>query len=87
MAADLLHYFDRELAFLRDMGAEFAAAHPKIAGRLRLSKDSIDDPHVARLIQSVAFLNARTRQKIEEVCNVHVHDCRVRTALELYGRS
>lgn len=28
-----------------------------------------------------------TRQKIEEVCNVHVHDCRVRTALELYGRS
>lgn len=28
-----------------------------------------------------------TRQKIEEVCNVHVHDCRVRTAFELYGRS
>lgn len=28
-----------------------------------------------------------TRQKIEEVCNVHVHDCRVRTALELYGRA
>ncbi len=28
-----------------------------------------------------------TRQKIAEVCNVHVHDCRVRTALELYGRS
>jgi hypothetical protein len=28
-----------------------------------------------------------TRQKIEEVCNVHVYECRVRTALELYGRS
>lgn len=66
MSDDLLPYFDRELAFLREMGGEFAAAHPKIAGRLRLSKDSVDDPHVARLIQSVAFLNARTRQKLDD---------------------
>lgn len=66
MSDDLLPYYDRELAFLREMGAEFAAAHPKIAGRLRLSKDSVDDPHVARLIQSVAFLNARTRQKLDD---------------------
>ena len=66
MSDDLLPYYDRELAFLREMGAEFATAHPKIAGRLRLGKDSIDDPHVARLIQSVAFLNARTRKKLDD---------------------
>ncbi len=66
MSDDLLPYFERELAFLREMGAEFARAHPKIAARLRLSRDSVDDPHVARLIQSVAFLNARTRKKLDD---------------------
>lgn len=66
MSDDLLPYFDRELAFLREVGAEFALAHPKIAGRLRLSKDSIDDPHIARLVQSIAFLNARTRKKLDD---------------------
>lgn len=66
MSDDLLPYYDRELAFLKDMGAEFASAYPKIAGRLRLSKDSVDDPHVARLIQSIAFLNARTRKKLDD---------------------
>lgn len=66
MSDDLLPYYDRELAFLREIGAEFAMAHPKIAGRLRLGKDSVDDPHVARLIQSIAFLNARTRKKLDD---------------------
>ncbi len=66
MSDELLPYYDRELAYLREMGAEFAAAHPKIAGRLRLGKDSVDDPHVARLIQSIAFLNARTRKKLDD---------------------
>lgn len=66
MSDDLLPFFDRELAYLREMGAEFARAHPKIAGRLRLSADAVDDPHVARLIQSIAFLNARTRKKLDD---------------------
>lgn len=66
MNDDLFPYYDRELAFLREMGAEFATTHPKIAGRLRLGKDTVDDPHVARLIQSVALLNARTRQKLDD---------------------
>ncbi|MFT4840648.1 MAG: type VI secretion system protein ImpG [Planctomycetota bacterium] len=66
MSDDLLPYYDRELAFLKNMGAEFSSAYPKIAGRLRLSKDSVDDPHVARLIQSIAFLNARTRKKLDD---------------------
>ena len=31
-----------------------------------MSEEEIDDPHVERLIQAVAFLNARTRRKIDD---------------------
>lgn len=66
MSDDLLPYYDSELSFLRELGADFARAHPKIAGRLRLSADAIEDPHVSRLIESVAFLNARIRKKLDD---------------------
>jgi type VI secretion system protein ImpG len=66
MVDPLLPYYNRELAYLRKLGAEFAEAHPKIAGRLRLSSDAIEDPHVSRLIEAVAFLNARVRYKLED---------------------
>jgi type VI secretion system protein ImpG len=36
MSEALLPYYDRELNALRSLAAEFAATHPKIAGRLRL---------------------------------------------------
>ena len=52
MSDALLPYYNRELvALLRRLAAEFAAAHPKIAGRLRLAPDAVDDPHVARLLE------------------------------------
>src|SRR5262249_44490235 len=66
MAEDLLYFYNRELSYLRKLGAEFAEAHPKIAGRLRMTGDVIEDPHVSRLVEGVAFLNARIRQKIED---------------------
>ena len=66
MTEDLLGYYDRELSYLRKLGAQFARAHPKIAGRLRLGADSVEDPHVSRLIESVAFLNARVRKKLDD---------------------
>jgi len=66
MTEELLPYYNRELAFLRRMSAEFAAAHPKVAGRLRLGPDSVDDPHVERLIESTALLNARISHKLED---------------------
>ncbi len=62
----LLSYYNRELAYLRKLGAEFAERHPKIAGRLRLDKDMVEDPHVARLIEAVAFLTARIRHKLDD---------------------
>jgi type VI secretion system protein ImpG len=66
MSDELLPYYHRELAAIRRLGAEFAAAHPKIAGRLRLGPDAAEDPHVERLIEAFAYLNARTRLKIED---------------------
>jgi type VI secretion system protein ImpG len=66
MADDLLSYYNRELTYLRKLGAEFAGLHPKIAGRLRMSSDAVEDPHVQRLLEGVAFLNARIRAKLDD---------------------
>jgi type VI secretion system protein ImpG len=66
MADELLTYYERELSFLRQMGAEFAAKYPKIAARLLLESDASEDPHVERLVQAVAFLAARVHHKIDD---------------------
>ena len=66
MSEELLAHYNDELAYVRRLASEFADAHPKIAGRLRLSADAIEDPHVARLIEAFAFLNARIRRKLED---------------------
>jgi len=66
MADELLPYYEKELAFMRQLGAEFAKEHPKIAGRLGINDDMIEDPHVSRLIESFAFINARIQHKIDD---------------------
>ncbi len=66
MSEDLLPYYERELTFLRQMGAEFAAKYPKIAARLLLEADKCEDPHVERLIQAAAFLGARIHRKLDD---------------------
>jgi len=62
---ELLGYYQRELQYLRAAGAEFAAAFPKVAGRLELGPDESGDPHVERLIESVAFLTGRVQRSID----------------------
>src|SRR5438105_14981731 len=66
MRDELLGYYERELVFLRQMGAEFADKYPKIASRLLLQGDKCEDPHVERLIQAAAFLAARVHHKIDD---------------------
>src|ERR1700730_16457094 len=66
MADELLTYYERELSFLRQTGAEFAASYPKIASRLLLEADRCEDPHVERLIQAFAFLAGRIHHKIDD---------------------
>lgn len=66
MSDSLLPYYNRELVALRRLAAEFAEAHPKIAGRLRLAADAVDDPHVARLLEGAAFLAARVHFRLDD---------------------
>ncbi len=66
MADELLPYYEKELAYLRQLGAEFAKEHPKIASRLSINSDTIEDPHVSRLIEGFAFLNARIQHKLDD---------------------
>ncbi len=60
-----LHYYSQELQHLREMGGEFAARYPKVAGRLGLEGFDCADPYVERLLEGVAFLTARVQLKID----------------------
>lgn len=66
MAESIDSWYQRELDYLRSAGAEFASRFGKIADRLSLSATGTQDPHVERLLQGVAFLNARIRQKLDD---------------------
>jgi type VI secretion system protein ImpG len=61
----LLDYYNRELQFLREMGAEFATQFPRIAARLGMDGTECSDPYVERLLEGVAFLTARVQLKID----------------------
>jgi type VI secretion system protein ImpG len=66
MRDELLGYYERELIFLRRMGAEFARKYPKIAARLLLEEEKIEDPHVERIIEAFAFLTGRISLKLDD---------------------
>jgi type VI secretion system protein ImpG len=61
----LLHYYNRELQHLREMGGEFAKEYPKVASRLTLDEFDCADPYVERLLEGFAFLAARVQLKLD----------------------
>ena len=61
----MLRYYGEELAYMREMGAEFAARFPKIAARLALDTTEVADPYVERLLEGVGFLAARVHLKLD----------------------
>lgn len=63
----LLDIYEKELAFIKDEAREFARRNPKIAGRLRINEgETVEDPHVSRLVEAFALLTARLRLKLED---------------------
>jgi type VI secretion system protein ImpG len=56
-------YYQEELAFLREMGAEFARAHPAAAPFLA---ERGADPDVERLLEGFAFLTGKLRLKLDD---------------------
>ena len=65
MNPQLFELYKRELQHIREMGGEFAAEFPKVAGRLGLETLECSDPYVERLLEGFAFVAARVQLKIE----------------------
>lgn len=63
-------YYQDELSYLRELGSEFAAAYPAVAPMLA---ESGGDPDVERLLEGVAFLTGKLRQKIDDELPEVVH--------------
>ena len=66
MSEALLPYYTRELEALRKLAGEFADAYPRVATRLRLTPDSVDDPFVERVLEGVSFLAARVQHRLDD---------------------
>lgn len=69
----LLQLYQNELEFIRNNGAKFAKSHPKLASQLDAKPDRVVDPHMARLVEGIAFANARIQHKLSEEAST-VHD-------------
>lgn len=65
MDAKFLEFYNQELKFIRETGAEFAKEYPKIAGRIGLDGFDCSDPYVERLLEGFAFLSARIHLKLD----------------------
>ncbi|MCI0462838.1 MAG: type VI secretion system baseplate subunit TssF, partial [Gemmataceae bacterium] len=65
MSDDLVPYYERELAFVRDFARLFARKFPAEAGRLPPPADLAPDPHAERFIDGFALLAGRIHHKID----------------------
>jgi type VI secretion system protein ImpG len=63
---DLLKAYELEIVQLRLLSSEFARRYPKVAGKLQIASDVCEDPHVERLIQSVALIAARVSKRLDD---------------------
>lgn len=67
----ITRHYQEELARLKELGAEFAAAHPALAPMLG---GPSADPDVERLLEGVAFQTALLRRKLDDDFPEVVHD-------------
>ncbi|QIC59927.1 type VI secretion system baseplate subunit TssF [Acinetobacter schindleri] len=61
---ELLPYYEKQLQEFSQLSREFANKYPKIAQRLSLNQEQIDDPHIERLIQAFSLISARIDKKL-----------------------
>jgi len=64
-------YFQQELSYLKELGVEFAEAHPAIAPML---SGPSSDPDVERLLEGVAFLTSQIREKLDDEFPEIIHE-------------
>jgi type VI secretion system protein ImpG len=63
---ELFAQYERELVTMRQLCREYAERYPKVAAKLQMGGEACDDPHVERLIQSVALLCARVSKRLDD---------------------
>lgn len=63
-------YYEDEMFFLRELGKEFAQAHPQLVPFLARAKN---DPDVERLLEGFAFLTGRIRQRLDDELSELTH--------------
>ncbi|MCO8107731.1 type VI secretion system baseplate subunit TssF [Acinetobacter indicus] len=66
MIEDLLPYYEKQLQEFGQQSREFSQKYPKIAQRLSLNQEQIDDPHIERLIQAFSLIAARIDKKLAD---------------------
>jgi len=67
---ELLPYYEKQLQEFALQSRVFAKKYPKIAQRLSLNQEQIDDPHIERLIQAFSLIAARIDKKLEDSYDV-----------------
>ncbi|MCW8344586.1 type VI secretion system baseplate subunit TssF [Vibrio sp. ZSDZ65] len=65
MTDPLLRYYERELTFLRRALGHYSDEHSQFASALNLHQGQIEDPSIARLLDGVALLNAKTEMALK----------------------
>lgn len=70
MIEDLLPYYEKQLQEFALQSREFAQKYPKIAQRLSLNQEQIEDPHIERLIQAFSLVSARIDKKLADSYSV-----------------
>ena len=66
MSDSLLPWYERELSLLYSESQWFAQEHPQLARHLGISHSQMTDPHIARLCEAIALLNARLSKQLAE---------------------
>ena len=66
MIEELLPYYEKQLQEFGQQSRLFAEKYPKIAQRLSLNQEQIDDPHIERLIQAFSLIAARIDKKLTD---------------------
>nr|WP_240943912.1 type VI secretion system baseplate subunit TssF [Janthinobacterium lividum] len=61
------------MGLFRQYTREFSSRYPKAAGRLLIAGETCEDPHVERLIQSVALLTARVAKRLDDAYPQFTH--------------
>lgn len=59
-------YFDAQMRLLTQAGKQFAEHYPEHAGQLNIDSIKERDPHVERLLEGVAYLNANIQKRLDE---------------------